>query len=346
MSITKKTPTLVTHTIAWVFFLVINITYTYFRKGSITPDFGVRFFILILAFYLNYCFFVPKLLLQKKIYVYIATLIAFSIAFVYILGFLHFKESVSTSSGIHKDSSFLNPNDSSFIFDNFFLPETLLFLIIALGTSVRLGVEWYKVEKQKALIEVQKVNSELSFLKTQLNPHFLFNSLNSIYSLAHKQSKDTTNAIVILSELMRYMIYEATEELVPLQKEVEYIKNYISLQLLRLKDSSGIKVNIHGNLNYKIEPLLLISFIENAFKYGTDFQGNTIITIKIGVEEDILNLHVYNVCFSQKPKDKNSGIGLENIKNRLNLLYKNNYSLEINSHKKSYEVNLTLKLKK
>ncbi|WP_084647977.1 sensor histidine kinase [Flaviramulus basaltis] len=234
-----------------------------------------------------------------------------------------------------------------FNFKGFFPSGGLLLLIFALSTSIKLGIEWYRTEKQRVLIESQKVNSELSFLKAQLNPHFLFNSLNSIYSLANKQSKETTNAIVILSDLMRYMIYEANRELVPLQKEIDYIKNYISLQLLRLKDSSGVKINIHGNLNYNIEPLLLISFIENAFKYGTDFKGNTSIIIKITIQNELLNLYVYNIVSSQQStKSENSGIGLENIKNRLQLLYNNNHTLNIKNQKQSYEVNLTLKLKK
>ncbi|MDY0781434.1 sensor histidine kinase [Tenacibaculum sp. IB213877] len=257
---------------------------------------------------------------------------------------------MNADGNFNKQPPFFKPKESmSFLGKltrGFFPLGSLFFLMIALSTSIRLGIEWYKTEKQRTLIETQKVNSELSFLKAQLNPHFLFNSLNSIYSLAHKQSKDTTNAIVILSELMRYMIYEADQELVSLEKEVNYVKNYISLQLLRLKDSSNVKFNAHGNLDYKIEPLLLISFIENAFKYGTDFKGNTIITIKISVEDNFLNLYVYNKVSIKTTKKENSGVGLENIKNRLNLLYPNNHSLKIAQINNSYEVNLSIKLKK
>ncbi|MEO9570225.1 MAG: histidine kinase, partial [Polaribacter sp.] len=179
----------------------------------------------------------------------------------------------------------------------------------------------------------------------QLNPHFLFNTLNSIYALANKKSDNTTEAIVTLSELMRYSIYEAKENTVSLEKEIEHLKNYISLQLLRLKDSSGVRLNIHGLLNFKIEPLLLISFIENAFKYGTDFKGKTDIRIKITIKNDRLNLYVYNTSSYKKTKNENSGIGLKNIKNRLSLLYPNTHSLEIIDDKKSYTVNLILKLK-
>ncbi|MDO6738149.1 sensor histidine kinase [Wenyingzhuangia sp. 2_MG-2023] len=220
-----------------------------------------------------------------------------------------------------------------------------LSLFFALSTSIRLAAEWYKKEKERNLIEAQKVNSELSFLKAQLNPHFLFNTLNSIYSLANKKSESVTEAIVTLSELMRYMIYEANENIVPLKKEIEHIQNYISLQLLRIKDSSGVKVNIHGDLNYKIEPLLLISFIENAFKYGTDFKGKTTIIIKITIQNNELHLYIYNKSSLQDTKKENSGIGLQNIYNRLNLLYPNAHKLDILDGDKSYEVNLRIQLK-
>ncbi|MEP3837120.1 MAG: histidine kinase [Algibacter sp.] len=244
-------------------------------------------------------------------------------------------------------NAMLPRNSSPFLinFRGFFPSGGLLLLIFALSTSIKLGLEWFKSEKERIEIESQKVNSELSFLKAQLNPHFLFNSLNSIYSLAHKQSKNTANAIVILADLMRYMIYEANKDLVPLEKEIDYIRNYMSLQLLRLKDSSNVKMNIHGNLNFSIEPLLLISFIENAFKYGTDFKGNTNILIKITIEDALLKLYVQNSVSHQQQKTENSGVGLENIKNRLKLLYPNRHTININREQNSYEVNLILKLK-
>jgi LytS/YehU family sensor histidine kinase len=219
-------------------------------------------------------------------------------------------------------------------------------LLFAVGASVKLVTEWYKNEKVKALIETQKINTELSFLKTQLNPHFLFNSLNSIYSLANKKSDATTDAIVTLSELMRYMLYETDKEYVLLKKEIEYIKNYISLQNLRLKDSSGVRFNVHGNLEHYIEPLLLISFIENAFKYGTDYTGKTNINIQISIEENNLILNIKNYISVKEKQKNNSGIGLQNVKSRLNLLYPSAHVLTINQSENEYSVELVLNLKK
>jgi LytS/YehU family sensor histidine kinase len=240
----------------------------------------------------------------------------------------------------------INTLESKRLFFVGLIQGIVIFLLFAISLSIRLAQEWYKNEKIKNKIKTQKINAELSFLKSQLNPHFLFNTLNSIYSLANKKSDDTTSAIITLSELMRYMIYETNNKFVSLQNEVDYIKNYISLQNLRLKDSSGVRFNVNGNLDYNIEPLLLISFIENAFKYGTNFTGETNINIKLIVKENDLTLNVSNYISLKEKNNPDSGIGLENIKNRLNLLYPNTHTLKIEQSDNLYHVELVLKLKK
>jgi len=347
----KNIPTAVIHILVWIFFLAISASQIYMRIGIIPLDFILRSCILIAAFYLNYNLLVPYLLLNKKTLLFFVVLLSFALFFMFIMETILPKPNIPRpyTLGLNPKHNIRFPKNPAPFMLNFrgiFSSAGMLLLIFALSTSIRLGIEWFKSEKEKMVIESQKVNSELSFLKAQLNPHFLFNSLNSIYSLAHKQSKNTTGAIVILSDLMRYMIYEASKDVVPLEKEIEYIKNYISLQLLRLKDSSNVKVNIHGDLNYNIEPMLLISFIENAFKYGTDFKGRTHIQIKINIEDEHLKLYVFNTVSHQQPKTSDSGIGLKNIKNRLKLLYPNQHTIDINQDKDSYKVTLMLKLKK
>ena len=352
----KKPHYTIIHILLWIIFFAITSTQFSFRFGFIPKDFYIRTLVLIGVFYLNYAFLVPKLLLNKRIGLYI---IVSSIIIIIILLFIFIFEPLIPRPRTHPFLGRIpnlkrmsNAVDLGFEknrigtgFIRSFRSFSLLLLFIALSTSIRLVFGWYKTEKQRTQVESQKISSELLFLKAQLNPHFLFNTLNSIYSLANKKSDNTTIAIVTLSELMRYMIYEASVNLVPLKKEIDHIQNYIALQLLRLKDSSGVRINVHGNLNYKIEPLLLISFIENAFKYGTDFKGKTNIRIKISIENEALNLYVYNTSSPQKSKNENSGVGLENIKNRLNLLYPNSHTLNITNDKKSYEVDLVIKLK-
>ena len=337
----KSNTTIIAHIVIWAFFLAITAIQSNFRFNTINNEFYFLNIIFITVFYLNYAFLIPKFLLNKKIILYIVISLVLIFFFIFIIETL-LKPTIRPRL---LDEMLNNPRQ--FRENNINLnPPILLLLFFALSTCIKLVSEWYRSEKERTIAASQKINSELSFLKAQLNPHFLFNTLNSIYSLANKKSDDTTVAIVTLSELMRYMIYEANEEYISLEKEIEYIKNYISLQLLRLKDSSGVKINVHGDLNYKIEPLLLISFIENAFKYGTDYKGKTDIQIKISTDNNELHLEVYNVSSLQNAIKRNSGIGLENIQNRLNLLYPNSHNLEITRDKKSFEVNLKIKLKK
>ncbi|MCI2227706.1 sensor histidine kinase [Polaribacter sp. MSW13] len=338
----KSNTTIIVHSLIWIFFLAITAIQSYSRFSRIPNEFYFLNFTFITVFYLNYLVLIPKFLLNKKIVLYIIISLVLILFIIFVV-----EPSLTFSTKPHFLNENLDLNLPRRRKRNINLrPHILLLLFFALSTCVKLVSEWYKSEKERTIIASQKINSELSFLKAQLNPHFLFNTLNSIYSLANKKSDDTTVAIVTLSELMRYMIYEANEEFISLEKEIEYIKNYISLQLLRLKDSSGVKINVHGDLNYKIEPLLLISFIENAFKYGTDYKGKTDIRVKISIDNDELHLKVYNLSSLQKSTTKNSGVGLENIQNRLNLLYPNSHTLGITKNKKSFEVNLKIKLKK
>ncbi|WP_372801343.1 sensor histidine kinase [Lutibacter sp.] len=338
----KNTPSVILHLLSWLIVVLIVLS-AFYNKFNYLPNddfFYYRLFLNIVIFYLNFSFLVPKLLLNKKIGLYIFTSFTFFLFFLFI--YLNVLPSIKLISNVEKFSDFQNKK----LFFEGFIQGIVIFLLFAISLSIKLSMEWYKNEKIKNLIETQKLNAELSFLKSQLNPHFLFNSLNSIYSLANKKSDLTTDAIITLAELMRYMVYETNKGLVSLQNEIDYIKNYISLQNLRLKDSSGVRINIQGNLDHNIEPLLLITFIENAFKYGTDFTGKTFVDVRIIVEGNNLSLNVSNYISQKENSNFSSGIGLENIKNRLNLLYPNSHNLIIEKSNNLFNVALILKLKK
>ncbi|WP_456378719.1 sensor histidine kinase [Lutibacter sp.] len=347
----KNISSSVIHILSWGIILLISLI-TFYNRFNTLPnnnDFIYRMSFNIILFYLNYSLLVPKLLLNKKILLYIIVSFIFIIVSVYISQNIIPLNSLNPNFsqgyeiiGIRDKRIAINTEDKNFKAP---IQGLVTFLLFAVSASIKLVLEWYKNEKIKALVETHKITAELSFLKAQLNPHFLFNSLNSIYSLANKKSDSTTDAIITLSELMRYMIYETDKEFVPLQKEIDYIKNYISLQNLRLKDSSGVRFNVHGNLDQKIEPLLLISFIENAFKYGTDYTGKTNITIKIIVEENSLTLKVSNYISLKEKNNPNSGFGIQNIESRLNLLYPKSHVLKIEELDNLYKVELLLKLK-
>jgi LytS/YehU family sensor histidine kinase len=218
-------------------------------------------------------------------------------------------------------------------------------IIILISLIIKTLSEYYIKQKNELIAENERKTSELIYLRKQINPHFLFNSLNAIYSLANKKSDLVTDAIVTLSELMRYMLYETDNKLVLLEKEISYIKNYIELQKLRLNDIENIYITIQGNTQNKyIEPLLLISFIENAFKFGTDYKGATRVKIKIIINNNDLDFWVENKIEKRNVNDQNSGIGISNIEGRLKLLYPNSHTLTISEDNNLYAVFLNLKL--
>jgi LytS/YehU family sensor histidine kinase len=205
-------------------------------------------------------------------------------------------------------------------------------------------LDWFLNEKVKSRLENEKLIAELAFLKSQINPHFLFNSLNNIYSLAYQKAEKTPEAILKLSEIMRYMLYESNVDKVALSDEIRYLQNYIELQKLRFKDHIHIKFEIIGDLfGLKITPLILISFVENAFKHGIATDIDVPISITLNLSQGKLFFQVVNKK-SEMNKDMTGGIGLSNVKRRLELLYKGQYNLNIDDKNDIYRCELNLNL--
>ena len=198
----------------------------------------------------------------------------------------------------------------------------------------------YYKELQQRELEIQNRQSELSFLRSQINPHFLFNNLNNIYSLVYHGSAQALTAIAGLSDLLRYMLYDTTEK-VPLQKEMDYIQKYIELQRLRFDHPILVKMQVEGPAaDTFIPPLLLIPFAENAFKHG-DFSNGHGLSLNVFTSGKITRFH----CANRKgirQKDSGGGIGLENVKRRLSLLYPGRHSLLIEEDTLQFSVNLEL----
>ncbi|WP_165903566.1 sensor histidine kinase [Hymenobacter gummosus] len=221
-------------------------------------------------------------------------------------------------------------------------------LVWMVSSGLRITSEWFENERVRRQMHHDKLTAELSFLKSQVSPHFLFNTLNNIYSLAQLRSDDTPEAILKLSQLMRYMLYEANDPRVPLEQEVEYLRNYVDLQRLRLADDVAIEFSQEGNLAGKlIEPMLLIPFVENAFKHGVSYQHTSFIHISLRVLGDELLFRVQNRRFPQLPSltaARDSGIGVQNVTQRLRLLYPDRHLLHIEPTADEYIVTLTLAL--
>ncbi|WP_163711904.1 sensor histidine kinase [Mangrovibacterium lignilyticum] len=221
---------------------------------------------------------------------------------------------------------------------------------LAISTSIRVTKEWFKNETQLKEIENKKLLAELSYLKAQINPHFFFNTLNGIYALARRKSDKTPDVIMMLSVVMRYIIYDASAPKVLLKKELTHIANFIDLQKLRLAEMVKIDYQVSGKpKDILIEPLLFTVLVENAFKHGIDYSKRNTIKVHIGIGNDELSFLVSNpVIPNQKKKNRlggdETGIGLDNIQKRLDLLYPGRHKMNIIEKNSLYIVELKLKL--
>lgn len=219
--------------------------------------------------------------------------------------------------------------------------------VITILCGFKFGWDALRKQEQIDVLKNTMHESELQFLRGQINPHFLFNNLNNLYSYALEGSPKTPEIILELSGLLRYMLYECKEKFVPLEKEVEQLQNFIKLNKLQIEDRGIVNFNTKNiALGYKIAPLILMVFIENAFKHSQSGQTENIkIDIELSMKDDLLH---FNCSNNHQPAAKmdslDSGIGLKNVEKRLNLLYPNRHELKINQNEESYEVNLMLEL--
>lgn len=276
----------------------------------------------ILGYYLNIKFLLPKFYVRGKY-------VLFTLLSVSFFTLLFFGSSKLLSQ--FEDLSIKEARVHSY------RVRIMLLWIVSIGV--------FSARRYKQL-ELEKMKVELSALKAQINPHFLFNVLNDIYALALKKSDLTPKSILKLSSIMRYVTIESDTELVELEKEVQYVNNYVELQRLRLTEKTLIKIDIKGNVQSKrIPPLLLISFIENAFKYGVSNEHETIIAIQLFIDNDHLRLIVQN----NKPKrtdelNESDHVGMKNTIKRLDLLYDNKYSLEVLNEENKFKIELQIPL--
>ncbi len=220
------------------------------------------------------------------------------------------------------------------------------FMLVSMAFLIRFVLDWFRHIRLQEKMEKERLTSELALLRNQVNPHFLFNVLNNIDTLVYPHSKEASDAIMKLSAIMRYMLYDTNVEKVPLSKEIAYLKAYIELQTMRLKDPSGIRFDTSrvGDTDLLITPMVLVPFVENAFKHGAALNGGPKIAIAISVEDHQLLFTVKNNVSSthDKQKDEVGGIGLKNVSRRLELLYPDKHNLQIHNGADQFEVELKL----
>lgn len=325
------------HIVFWIFIFLYPFLFG-FTNFSDENTF-TRIFLLtsfqILLFYFNSFLLIPKLLAQRKILIYLS-IILFSISIITVLSLL-------VEYSLNADY-----NKNNWINHHFLYNSIINSLMVwGISSGLKITSEWFKNERTKREMENQKISAELLNLKSQINPHFLFNSLNSIYSLANKNSdKRTAQTILKLSDMMRYMLHESADNFVALEKEIEYLKNYIELQQMRLKETIPVTFNVTGKIKSKmIAPLLLIPFVENAFKHGISYLNQSFISIELNSNENFLNFKTTNsISTDLVEKEKSSGIGLENVRKRLDLLYPQKHKLQTFKSENSFTIKLQIQL--
>jgi LytS/YehU family sensor histidine kinase len=333
----NKLKQIVLHAIIWIA-IVLYFMYNNGRTEYSTIVNFVYFGVInISLFYINYLFILPTFLNRKK-YLWCALSIFFVVM---IFSF------IKCGLAYYFYDIVIKRGGSKVVIDFWYYYSSAVFVscfFILLSTVLKFIQDWFLNEKVKSNLENENLIAELAFLKSQINPHFLFNSLNNIYSLAYQKSEKTPEAILKLSEIMRYMLYESNEDKVELSNEIRYLENYIELQKLRFKDNIYIKFEINGDLlGLMITPLVLISFVENAFKHGIATDSENPISISLNLTDGKLLFHVSNIKSSMN-KDITGGIGLQNVQRRLSLIYKDRYRLQIDDTNDIYNCELYLNL--
>ncbi|MEM6844817.1 MAG: histidine kinase [Bacteroidota bacterium] len=214
----------------------------------------------------------------------------------------------------------------------------------------KLAKDYLKDQKRTQALEKEKLETELKFLRSQFNPHFLFNTINSIHFLIEKNPKMATNTLSKFSDLLRYQLYECNEPQIPLKKEVHYLANFVALEKLRVNKNVSVALDVSENVNgAKIAPFILMPFVENAFKHvSKGKQQDNFLRISLAQQEKQIRFTVENSQEPAEPKARDAvyygGIGLANVKRRLDLLYPQQYTLQISSQNETYSVELTIDL--
>jgi len=218
------------------------------------------------------------------------------------------------------------------------------FLNIFLGLLLSYLMDWRTVRAEKEVVEKEQLRTELAFLKSQVNPHYLFNTINDIYALTQQQSEEAPEALLKLSEVLRYMLRESDDPYVPLANEVDYLNHVIDLQKIGQKGNSHIQFKLTGKIaQQKIAPLILINFLENAFKHGVFKDREEPIQLSVSIDGQHFHLHLRNKINNAK-KDRTGGIGLANVKRRLALIYPNRHELLIDQQTDTFTVDLKIDL--
>lgn len=337
------------HIVAWSILFLIPIyliTVEMDRDLFFVQRVYLRTIIYVLIFYLNYFWLIPALLFKgRKVRYYIS--MAAIIVSLYVLNeginrSVFIKEEIKNQQAYERISKDFKIPKHPWKFDIYNYLFTSI-LISGFSIGLRMTGRYQENEKKRKELEKEKLSSELAFLKSQVSPHFFFNTLNNIYSLTEINTKEAQNAILQLSKLMRYLLYDSEKGDTKLSSEIGFMKNYIELMKLRLSEKVSLTFSFPEKFkDISFPPLLFISFIENAFKHGVSYRDSSFIYIELSLQGDSIHFICNNSMGRKSEGSNESGIGLENIKKRLALLFPEKHRLTIIQTEKSFEVDLVI----
>ena len=348
-----------THLLVWSGLSFVFYVFMAFSMMKI--NLGTYLFIVlsnVIFFYINYSFFIPTFLFKKKVVRYLVFSGLLLSGSFFLKGYLLSSVPSAEYFDINKSSVQLiqfvsqsNAGNSAglvlpFNVFSIFMLNTFVILYVA-SLSLRVIEEWRNNEKFKTQLANEKHSAELSLYRQQINPHFVFNTLNNIYSLSISNSKDVSESILKLSSILRYILYESENEILDSADELSIIDDYIQLQKLRLDNDVSLSYKVYCEpVEYKIEPLIIITLLENAFKYGVAPGCGAFIEINLVILNGKLTLTIRNKIVRELSPEKSlhSGIGLKNMKQRLELLYPDRYKYNVNINNMIYSVFLEIEL--
>lgn len=371
----QKIPETAIYIIIWLLIFILPMLVVTSNRGKFDNQVFVdmlRMIPFLIIFIINTVWLLPKFLLKGKTLLYFISVVVISLLLVYlwdfifpiISGFINGNQSENAfDPGLFREGKqHLSPGQRPLPqgqilpgpdrqgpfprikFLNILNQMVISWLVVGFNDAIKLTNKWFKNNQDKRELEKEHLKSKLESLQNKISPHFFMNTLNNIHAQIDINTKDAQASILTLSKMMRYLLYELDKGPTTIKKEVEFLESYVDLMRLRVDDSVDINLNISiENLNNKIQPFLFISFVENAFKHGISYNEKSYIKIDLKQKLKFIEFKCINfLSVKNEIKNEYSGEGLDNIKKRLRLLYKNNYELDISEQDKEFKVYLKI----
>jgi len=330
------------HFLFWIVYFIFN----FLRFGSINQDYWysfksnlVEFPLNIIITYFTIYFLIPRYVVRKKYLLFIFYLVLSLVIYYMVRTGLSYL--LVTKDIWPEAQGFQEP------FTLIHIIEVMIgtIYVIALVTAIKLAYDWINEKRRNDELQRMQLQTELDFLKTQIQPHFFFNTLNNLYALVIKQSPQAPDVVMKLSEIMQYVLYEVKEPEISLLKSINYLHSYLELEKLRYGDHVKAEISIEGDIDgVKVPPLIFLPFIENCFKHGGKTQGDIIVDVNFAVRDKFLYFSVENTVDGSQEASARHGIGIENVKRRLELLYGKKYSLQTHPTEDRFKVLLKIPL--